>query len=47
MPLDLQERGRGLKEAAGFLKDLDEEVRKLLVGQRNMLDRLLIGLLAG
>ncbi len=46
MPLDLQERGRGLKEAAGFLKDLDEEVRKLLVGQRNMLDRLLIGLLA-
>ncbi|MCB9474781.1 MAG: AAA family ATPase [Candidatus Delongbacteria bacterium] len=46
MQFDALEMSRRIEEHAGFLDDLDREVRKMLVGQRPMLERLLIGLLA-
>jgi MoxR-like ATPase len=46
MELDAMELTRRVESASAFLVDLDREVRKVLVGQQGMLERLLIGLLA-
>jgi MoxR-like ATPase len=46
MQLDAMEMTRRVEEAAGFLEKLEHEIRKVIVGQRHMLDRLMIGLLA-
>ncbi len=46
MEFDAIELSRRIEGEAGFLDRLDGEVRKVLVGQRKMLERLLIGLLA-
>ena len=46
MELDAMELTRRVESASAFLVDLDREVRKVLVGQRDMLEKLLVGLLA-
>ena len=46
MQLDAMELSRRVEEASGFLTELDQEVRKVLVGQRRMFEGLLLGLLA-
>jgi MoxR-like ATPase len=46
MQLDAMEVTRRVEEASAFLDGLEREVRKVLVGQRDMLEKLLIGLLA-
>ncbi len=46
MQVDALEVTRRVEAASAFLEGLEREVRKVLVGQRDMLEKLLIGLLA-
>jgi len=43
---DILERGERIKEEAAFLTDLIDEVEKVVVGQRRLVERLIIALLA-
>jgi len=44
--VDMQELGEKIEEASAFIDDIYSELDKVIVGQRYMIDRLLIGLLA-
>jgi MoxR-like ATPase len=46
MQVDAMELTRRVEGASAFLETLEHEVRRVLVGQRDMLEKLLIGLLA-
>jgi MoxR-like ATPase len=46
MEMDAMELTRRVETASAFVEDLEREVRRVLVGQRDMLEKLLIGLLA-
>lgn len=43
---DMQALGEKIQQASRFIEDIYEELGKVVVGQRYMIDRLLIGLLA-
>jgi MoxR-like ATPase len=43
---DVQQMNERVRQAAGFVADLKSELKKVIVGQEYLLDRLLIGLLA-
>jgi len=43
---DILERGARIKEESRFLTDLMDEVERVVVGQRRLVERLVIGLLA-
>jgi MoxR-like ATPase len=47
MPTELEEMNRRVQEMRDRLETLYGEVEKIIVGQRDMIDRLLIGLLTG
>lgn len=44
--LDMQALGEKIEETSAFIDDINKELDKVIVGQRYMIDRLLIGLLA-
>jgi len=44
--IDMQALGERIEEASAFIEDIYRELDKVIVGQRYMIDRLLIGLLA-
>lgn len=46
MNKDIRELNEQVKQTSGFVKDVMEEVSKVIVGQKYMVERLLIGLLA-
>ncbi len=46
MPLDVQEVSALVEERSRFVSDLMGAMEKTIVGQRYMLERLLVGLLA-
>ena len=46
MTTDILERGARIKEEARFLSDLIDEVERVVLGQRRLVERLVIGLLA-
>src|SRR5690625_5586436 len=45
-PLDMQELGEKIEKSSAFIEDIYAELNKVIVGQRYMIDRLLVGLLA-
>ncbi len=45
-PVDMQELGEKIQESSAFIEDIYTEMNKVIVGQRYMIDRLLVGLLA-
>ena len=47
MTVDTKEAARRIERAGQVLADIREEVGRAVVGQRLMVDRLLVGLLAG
>jgi len=44
--VDMQALGKKIEKASAFIEDIYRELNKVIVGQRYMIDRLLIGLLA-
>lgn len=46
MPYNVDEINRAVREESSFFKKVRDEVQKVIVGQRYMIDRLLIGLLS-
>lgn len=44
--VDMQELGEKIKKSSAFIDDIYEELEKVIVGQRYMIDRLLVGLLS-
>lgn len=44
--IDMQELGEKIEESSSFIEDIYKELDKVIVGQRYMIDRLLVGLLA-
>ncbi len=44
--MDIKELNERIAQESGFITLLDSEMRKVIIGQKEMLDRLLIGLLA-
>ena len=44
--IDMQELGEKIEESSSFIEDIYKELNKVIVGQRYMIDRLLVGLLA-
>lgn len=45
-PVDMQKLGERIEESSAFIEKIYSELNKVIVGQRYMIDRLLIGLLA-
>lgn len=45
-PVDMQELGEKIEKSSAFIDEIYTELDKVIVGQRYMIDRLLIGLLA-
>lgn len=45
-PVDMQKLGERIEESSAFIEEIYSELNKVIVGQRYMIDRLLIGLLA-
>lgn len=45
-PVDMQELGEKIEQSSAFIEDIYAELNKVIVGQRYMIDRLLVGLLA-
>src|SRR6056297_1614756 len=45
-PVDMQELGERIEQSSAFIEEIYSELNKVIVGQRYMIDRLLIGLLA-
>ncbi|MFO7847010.1 MAG: MoxR family ATPase [Balneolaceae bacterium] len=45
-PTDMQKLGKKIEQSSAFIDDIYRELQKVIVGQRYMIDRLLIGLLA-
>ncbi|SHF39611.1 MoxR-like ATPase [Fodinibius roseus] len=45
-PVDMQELGEKIQQSSAFIEDIYTELNKVIVGQRYMIDRLLVGLLA-
>ncbi|MGM0460237.1 MAG: AAA family ATPase [Bacteroidota bacterium] len=45
-PTDMQKLGEKIEQSSAFIDDIYRELQKVIVGQRYMIDRLLIGLLA-
>jgi len=45
-PVDMQELGEKIEITSAFIEDIYAELNKVIVGQRYMIDRLLVGLLA-
>ncbi|MFO0985641.1 MAG: AAA family ATPase, partial [Planctomycetota bacterium] len=43
---ELLQMSKRIEEESRFLRDIEHEVERVIVGQRDMLDRLLIGILA-
>jgi MoxR-like ATPase len=46
-PLDIRALGQLIEAESAFIRDLQAEVGRVVVGQRRMVDRLLVGLLTG
>src|SRR5437867_1435029 len=46
MEIEIQEIHEQIKEKSAFVERLSEEIQRVIVGQRYMIERLLIGLLA-
>jgi MoxR-like ATPase len=46
MATDVSQLNQAVQEASGFVRDLVAEIDKVIVGQRTMIERLLVGLLA-
>jgi len=44
--VDMQALGAKIEEASSFIDDINHEIAKVVIGQKYMIDRLLIGLLA-
>lgn len=45
--IDMRELGEKIEKTSAFIDDINRELDKVIVGQRYMIDRLLIGLLSG
>ena len=45
-PVDMQELSERIEQSSAFIEEIYSELNKVIVGQRYMIDRLLIGLLA-
>ncbi|MEX2601123.1 MAG: MoxR family ATPase [Balneolaceae bacterium] len=45
--IDMQALGEKIEKTSAFIDDINRELEKVIVGQRCMIDRLLIGLLSG
>ncbi|MCC7384777.1 MAG: AAA family ATPase [Deltaproteobacteria bacterium] len=47
MAADIRAMSQLIEEEAAFVRDLQNEIGKVIIGQRHMIDRILIGLLTG